>query len=295
MKHLRYLLFAMLCAMTTQPAWSVTLNEELAYRVRFSRADDVTLLLNKGANPNAINDTGLPMVSVATSRTDDDAIPVLRALIAKGADMNKGGMNNQYPVVIAARENNTKLMRFLIDEAKVDYAVKDLNGMLPLEIAEYYGNAESADMIRGLTEAKLAEERARKSPERRDALIQKLAFKTCEQQYMYYYYISKQNKHSKETVAREVTRHRQEALDIMLELYQTFEVPVELAAAMKKHIEPLVTAELDAMVSNRQRRHVGIGGKADLDKRCGRLRDEWYASYVAKQAAAAEKAAAKTL
>jgi Ankyrin repeats (3 copies) len=274
--QLFFRLIVLLClAIATLPAHAITLSEELAYRVRFSRADDVDLLLRKGADPDSTNEVGLPMVSVATSRTDADAIPVLKTLMKHGADMNRGGVNNQYPVIIAARENNTTLMRFLIEEAKVDYTVKDLNGMLPLEIAEYYGNDASADMIRALTEEKLAAERERKSPERRDALIKKLAYGTCEQAYMYYYYMSKQDKHPKEKIASEITRYRQAVKDDIDELYVVFGVPVELALSMQKAITPPLTAELNAMISNRQRRHVGVGTQKDLNARCDRLAGAW--------------------
>ena len=286
---MRYFLLIFLLCFTALPAYAVTLEEELAYRVRFSRADDVLILLNKGADPNAVNDVGLPMVSVATSRTDDDAIPVLRTLMQKGADLNRGGQNNQYPVVIAARENNTKIMEFLIKEGKVDYGVKDLNGLLPLEIAEYYGNKESAELIRGLTEEKLAKERERRSPARRNKLVQELAFKVCEEEYMHYYYISKQDKHSSEEISAQINQRRRNVKDAMDELYTTFAVPPQIALSMKEMMEPEVVKQLDNMVSNRQRRAKGIGGKADLKARCGTLADAWYAQYQSRDADARAK------
>lgn len=282
MRH--FLLIALLC-FTALPACAITLNEELAYRVRFSRADDILLLLKKGADVNAVNDVGLPMVSVATSRTDDDAISVLRVLMQNGADLNRGGPNNQYPVVIAARENNTKMMEFLIKEAKVDYTVKDLNGMLPLEIAEYYGNKESADYIRDLTQEKLAQERERRSPARQAKLTKELAFAVCEEEYMHYYYISKQDKHSKEEIANQITKRRMNVKDAMNELYTIFGVPPEITYSMKKMMEPEIVKQLDAMISNRQRRAKGIGSLADLHMRCDPLRDKWYADYASREAA----------
>ena len=283
----RLLLIISLCFLTilnALPAHAVTLEEELAYRVRFSRADDVLLLLKKGADPNAVNDVGLPMVSVATSRTDDDAIPVLRTLMQNGADLNRGGPNNQYPVVIAARENNTKMMEFLIKEAKVDYTVKDLNGLLPLEIAEYYGNKESAELIRGLTEEKLAKERERHSPVRQEKLVKELAFAVCEEEYMHYYYLSKQDKHTPEEIKTAINAQRARVKDTMDELYKVFGIPPEIAISMKKKMEPEIVKQLDALISNRQRRAKGIGKQPDLQARCGKLREAWYAEYLQRQA-----------
>jgi hypothetical protein len=101
---MRYLLFISL-ALVLVVSWSgcaqargSSLDDELAYRVQFSQASDVALLLRKGADPNALSKTGLPMVSVATQRKDDEAISILRVLVKGGADVNRGGVNNQYPV-----------------------------------------------------------------------------------------------------------------------------------------------------------------------------------------------------
>jgi hypothetical protein len=270
-------------------AHAISLEEELAYRVRFSRADDVLLLIGKGADPNTVNELGLPMVSVAALRTDADAIPVMRALLEKGADINRGGTSNQYPILIAARENNLPMMEFLIKEAKADYTVRDLNGLLPLQIAEYYGNQEAADLVRDLTEQNLAKDRERTSLYRRDQMIEELGYKICEQQYMYYYYVSKQDKHSQDVVDAEIMRYREQVADVMGELYSVFKMPLSLQTSAAKYMQPLLSAELDSMISNRERRRRGVGTKKDVKQRCGRISAQWYESYLKAQEAWEEK------
>ena len=91
------------------------LNKELAYRVQFSKVGDVDILLKEGANPNYVNSLGFPMVAVAVSRNDSDALPILKALIEGGADANQGGDSNQYPIIIAINNNNLSIVKYLAD------------------------------------------------------------------------------------------------------------------------------------------------------------------------------------
>ncbi len=279
LESMRILLCLFLVLCTTSTSYALSMSEELAYRVRFSRADDVELLLKKGANPNEINNIGLPMVSVAAGRSDDDAVPVLRMLSKYGADLNRGGANNQYPILIAARDNNLSMMKFLIEEAKVDYSVRDLNGMMPYEIAEYYGNEEAASLIRELTEEKLAEERWLKSSERRDELIGELSDHYCKHQYMYYYYTSGQDKHEQDFIDTQIQTYRDEATAMLHELHTNFAIPYEYATTIKVNVSDVVKKELDRLVSNRERRRLGIGSQRDIKERCDRIVSEWMVKY----------------
>lgn len=267
-------------ALPSPPAGAVTLDEELAYRVTFSAADDIQLLLKKGANPNALSANGLPMVSVAASRRDSGALSVLKALVAAGADVNRGGGSNQYPLIIAARENNLEMMRYLIGLEGIDLGVRDPNGLNPLEIAEYYGNDEVQKLIRSVYEGRAAQEAERTSPHRRDDMIAQLAFSYCEHQYMYYYYTSRQDNHSQEFVESEIDRLRDAITKQIDELHQTFGASYELALLMKSEVSPVVKTELDAMISNRERKRRGIGTEQDLKDRCGRIATEWFTQYI---------------
>lgn len=276
-------LVAIVCILSMHSAYAVTLNKELAYRVRFSKQGDVNLLLDKGANPNAINETGLPMVSVAASRKDEDAVPVLRTLVEHGADVNKGGQNNQYPIIIAAREDNTDMIKYLLDETNVNVTVRDLNGLLPMEIAEYYGSKHVAQLLKESTEKRLEAERERVSPKRRDELVKQLAYSYCEHDYMSYYYKSGQSGLPKQDIRSHIEAYRLKAKALIDELYMTFGVPVEQALDMKEEIGTPLRAELDAMISNRERARHGVGTKEDLAKRCDRYAGDWLKKYEKDQ------------
>ncbi len=289
---MKWLYSFILVILFSTPTLAVSLEDELAYRVRFSKAEDVALLLKKGANPNAKNEVGLPMVSVAASRKDKDAVPVLRTLLKAGANVNRGGVNNQYPIIIAARENNVDMMRFLVEEAEADYTVRDLNGMLPLEIADYFGNPDTAELIRDLTERQLEEERYQRSDERRNEVMKELAYGYCEHQYMFYYYTSGQGKHSKAFIDQEIAKYREKNMTLLEDLASNFGISYEQGVVLKKEVGDVLKAELDTLISNRERRRRGVGTKKDLDERCDRIAGGWYQAYLEKEAKMdAEKAA----
>lgn len=267
---------------------AMQVDEELAYRVRFSSENDVKLLLDKGADPNSFNQTGLPMVSVAASRKDNDAVPVLKMLYENGGDVNVGGANNQYPIIIAARDNNPRMVQYLLDHTDVDVTVRDLNGLLPVEIAEYYGSNLVIGMINALTQKRLRAEQKRTSPERRDDLIDKLARHYCEHQYMYYYHKSGQSRKSKDEIDTIIGDYRTKGQAQIEELYKTFQFPYETAFMMKSSIGGPLSKELNDMISNRERARQGVGTEEDLKERCDRISGNWMDGFREQEAAERE-------
>ena len=272
-------LLVIILLFTANELHALSKSDELAYRVRFSSPNDVALLLDKGANPNDVNEVGLPLVSVAASRKDNDAVPVLRTLIDAGADVNAGGRNNQYPIIIAARENNLLMVRYLLYNTDVDVTVRDLNGLLPAEIAEYYGSEKVLGLINHITEKRIKEEQERTGPERRNRLITNLAHYFCEHQYIYYYHKSGQSRLPEDDIKRIMETSQKNGQAQMRELYETFGFPYERAQEMKAAIGAPLAEELDAMISNRQRAKSGVGTEKDMKKRCAPHVNLWLREY----------------
>jgi Ankyrin repeats (many copies) len=276
---MKALLLGLLLCLVSYHAHALSKSEELEYRVRFSSPEDVKLLLDKGADPNKLNDIGLPLVSVAAGRKDNDAVPVLRTLVDAGADVNEGGRNNQYPIIIAARENNLLMVRYLLYNTDVDVTVRDLNGLLPVEIADYYGSEKVKGLIKHITDKRLKEEAERVGPARRDRLITELANYFCTYQYNYYYHKSGQSGLPKKEVEEIIKKSREEGEAQIKELYTTFNFPYERAVEMKTAIGSPITSELDAMISNRQRAKNGVGTPEDMKKRCAPVVNSWLKEY----------------
>src|SRR5262249_6646459 len=63
-----------------------TLEDEMLYRINFGSADDVRVLLDKGADANATNKQGETALEIAIERNDAEASGIAMVLIEKGAD-----------------------------------------------------------------------------------------------------------------------------------------------------------------------------------------------------------------
>lgn len=252
------------------------MNKELIYRVQFSQAEDIKLLLERGGDPNITTRTGMPLVSVAALRKDDGAVAVMRALVEAGANVNEGGRNKEYPIIIAARENNTAMMRYLIEEAGADYMVENRDGLTPLEIAEYYGYHDSLALLRARTETRVQEHHWRSSDEHRDLLYQELGLAFCEHQYMSYYFSSGQGGESKAEQRRTLNALQSRVRAVMADLNAHFQARPRVMDSMKTLITDKLMKEFNEMVSNRQRRQTGVGTEKDVLRRCNRLSSNWF-------------------
>jgi ankyrin repeat protein len=246
-----------------------TLNDELAYRVRFSRAEDVTLLLRKGADANYVNSSGMPMVSVAAARKDEDALNVLKVLVEGGADVNQGGLNNQYPLVIAVRDGNPNMVKYLVFEKNANLNVRDLNGNTPIDIAEYNANDAIIDIIKELKERQQEQLAILRSPERRNALMKEWAQMECELYYLQHYFEVRLDKHDSEYIKEELNKYAPRIKEIGTDLQTNFAMKAaEFQGFIKTMIHNKLSREFAKMPSNRVRRKAGFGTAEDMKKRC---------------------------
>ncbi len=281
MKHIVFLLF--LCLSTVllgtaypEPAAAEKLDpqKELAYRVRFGGPSDVEYLIGKGADPNGVNEYGVPLVSVAAARTDGQAVPILERLVEGGADLNQGGPSRQYPIILAARNGDIELTEYLLDEA-VDTNVHDKNGITPAEIARYNGHDEVAALLAEL-EIKHAEALEKMtSPERYRELMHALAFEYCATQYTHYYFKSGQDTFSEDYMQSKKDIHLGKISTISNDLYQIFQVKLEDMYKIRDYAFKKIYDQMEELISNRNRRKHGIGKPEDLEKRCTTIADEW--------------------
>jgi hypothetical protein len=276
MNYAYVILLSLLCVLElpTSATASSVYDKELLYKVRFGQAADVELLLKKGANPNQLNEVQMPLVSVAASRRDGQAIPILKALRQAKADIDQGGLSRQYPILIAARVGDKALIEYLLYEAYADTEVRDANGQQAREIATHYGHREIADMLDYIAQERDATRQAMQSPERRTQLIRDLVFHYCANNYQHYYFKSKQDPISAAKQEETLSFHKGKVTTALNDLKQVFGMNGATLLGMGQATgEPLVK-ELNALVSNRNRRKHGFGTPEDLHARCGRIRDQ---------------------
>lgn len=252
------------------PAFNV--QKELAYRVEFGSPADVKMLLAKGGDPRGANALGWPLVSVAARRVDGLAVEIIDLLVQAGADLNQGGASRQYPMIIAARNGDADLARYLLAQG-AEVNIRDGNGVQPVDIARKNGHEEVSGIFEELT-AKAAEEKARMhSPERYQELRRELAVTACSLQYMSYYFKSGQDAFSEDYVAEKTGELENRLIAITNDLYQIFKMDVTAIEKTRSHAAEAVYQQLEALISNRNRRKHGIGTEADRAKRCNAIAD----------------------
>lgn len=135
-------LVCLLSLLFITPTWAATdsksLQEEIVYRASLGRADDVKLLIEQGASPNATNSESTPLLSLAAIRTDSEAIPVIDALLVGSADINAKDALGQTALFHAARVNNEDIVMHLLEKG-IDYYRTDNNGDVARNIAHKEG------------------------------------------------------------------------------------------------------------------------------------------------------------
>lgn len=243
-------------------------DKELAYKVRFGQVSDIELLLKKGANPQGVNELDMPLVSVAASRRDGQAVPILRALIAAHANINQGGLSRQFPIIIAARNGDVEVMDFLLHEALADVSVRDPNGVLPRDIAAQSGYPEIAAMIDEIQQVRHATQAAMRSPERRLKLLHDYVYHHCAYAYLGTYYKTNQDPIAEDIQQDNLASHRTQLSLAMNDLIQVFNLPQAALGALGKESGKRIVKQFEELISNRYRREHGIGQDGDMEKRC---------------------------
>ena len=279
LSNLRFfiLFLVTLCLSTQVFAKDLDVQRELAYRVEFGSAEDVKMLLDKGGNPNGVNDLGWPLVSIASRRVDGMAVTIVKMLAKAGADINQGGPSRQFPIVIAARNGDGDLARYLLEKG-ADSAVRDRNGVEPVDIAKYYGHMEVYDILEELAMKRAEEEERRRSPEHMRELRHDLVAQACAAQYMAYYYQSsmdRKSRFSQEEIDDEMAARHTDLTTTATELYQIFKVEEDELVAMREYGKQGIYQELEDMISPRNRRKLGFGKEGDREARCNKIADKW--------------------
>lgn len=269
-------------------AGQLNVQKELAYRVEFGNESDVRLLLGKDGNPNGVNELGWPLVSIAARRTDGLAVKIVDILVKAGADINQGGPSRQFPIVIAARNGNVELAQYLLEQG-ADDAVRDRNGVQPVDIAKYYGHDEVYDIFEELALKRAEIEEKRRSPERFEELRRQLVLDACAAQYMGYYFKTGQDKFSEEHIHDEMADYQTQLTTDANDLYQIFKMDFEVIQDMRNYGATEVYKQLEALISNRNRRAHGVGTEKDRNERCGKIADAWEAKQKAKDDKAQKK------
>lgn len=101
------------------------------------------LLLNRGADPNAVSSIGNSALMYASEKGN---MQIMRWLIDFGAEVNTSGYNGETPLFLAIFNNDFQAAKFLLENG-ADPNVKDEFGVTPLIYAAATNQYQSADLL----------------------------------------------------------------------------------------------------------------------------------------------------
>lgn len=111
----------------------------------------VRLLLQHGANPRAVNETGQPLLACAADHVD---LSTVRLLVHAIDDRRLPRLLNyqlnpegETPLCRACRKGDLTRASFLLLELDADYKMEDFANNTPLQTAIRYGNLQCAELI----------------------------------------------------------------------------------------------------------------------------------------------------
>jgi hypothetical protein len=257
---------------SAEKATKAASDEEIVYRATFGRADDIDILLKKGADVNAKNDQGWSILAIASDRVDPEAPKIVASLLKGGANPNVfDPVSKSYPILNAVKNDSAAIVKLLID-AGADYKVKDASGKSLIDYANARGKKEVIAPIQAKLDGEAAAAAALRSPERFKKLIYDYGFYSCGFQYYTFYQDSGQNPERKAeitNITEQIKKNLQYASNEMRTYYPF--VKKEFYDGVSGPAIKKIYDELNAMVSNGVRRSKGIGKSGDMEKRCANV------------------------
>ena len=257
------------------------LGDSLVYHAYFGETQQVEQLLAKKADPNTKDEHGWPVIAVAADRSDGQAYDISKALIAAGADVNVA-RGSHYAIFNAIKHNNTKLVALLV-AADADLNVKNADGLTVMAAARKTANAQTIDLLDKRIFEAIELQRFLLSIGHLKQLTSQYAFHHCAFQYWAYYHRSKQERDMDgEKIKNRARHHANAASKIGLLALQYFPQAYNqhydvIAGKQRKHI----SGSLNELISNRNRRAMGVGEIKDLFKRCNLKKTPVYFHAVA--------------
>lgn len=124
----------------------------LIHAIHCGTLEMVQWMLSHGATPRIdAPDDGYTVLHTAIEREGPEKYPIMRALIAAGADVDEFGIHGYTPAHLAAVRNDVEALRVL-HESRADFTLRTIvdDYYTPLEEARSLKTLKAADAIRYL-------------------------------------------------------------------------------------------------------------------------------------------------
>lgn len=277
MNSMRLIIFAFLSlilGITHAYAKDTSILEEAIYRLSLGKVDDAILLVKRLPSPNATDKLGWPLLAIAAARTDELALPMTKAMIEIGADVNYDGGRKNFPIIFAIQSGNASVVQYLLDHG-ANYRASDAYGVRIVDFARQTNNKAIMAMVEEAIDKDVLGLATERSQSFLDDLAYKLAYNTCAETYYSYYYSTKQDDIPKDVQDKTLKQYSDVYMRSMSKLSSIFRVPSETIGALYTEARQKMYNEMENMVSNRNRRSKGVGQPGDMEKRCLRLCEKY--------------------
>ncbi len=260
-----------------------SLTQDLVYRAAFGRADDVKLLLDKGADPEAKNAAGLPVLLIATIRKDDEGPKIVEALIKGGSNVNKIAIDGNMAVLEAVRGGRPDVLQILIDNRAVLGAVRDHEGNDLLTIAETRGNLQIVKILNAGLENEKDKVESLKSQDNFIKLVQQYSFLSCASEYLNFYISTQPKGINMVAFNNVITANSAEIDDTAIRIKMLFRMTDPELRSIQISSRGEIITQLRFYETNENRELNGIGTDEDLNNRCQKIAGKWNASKMDMQ------------
>ncbi len=257
-----------------------TLDEDLLYRINFGSAEDVRVLLGKGANPNARTKQGETALEVALERNDAEASGMALALIDKGASIDTADKNGNPIIIDAIRYKQTKVVKDLMERG-VDFHTKSVEGIPLIEYAKVAGDQEVIKLIQDLTDKENAYMESLRDPNRFKDIVKIYTMDSCVYQYWSFFLSSRQSPEKDTETKKKIEdiKHTIYQLIGQIQQYYASASTQALHNISSKAVQNIYNA-LNDMVSNSNRADNGVGTDEDAKARCTKVVDRLNIEFV---------------
>jgi ankyrin repeat protein len=106
-------------------------NEDIIRAVNNNNVEKVSILLNKGVEPNVNDKDGYSLLVIAIS---NDNLEIVKKLVDKGANIDEISINGNTPLMIASYQRKTEIVKYLLEKG-ANKNVKNDYGMTALGVA----------------------------------------------------------------------------------------------------------------------------------------------------------------
>lgn len=121
---------------------------------RINSIEIASLLLERGANPNIVNDEGdAPMHIIFKIKNYDQRMDLFRRLLVHGEDINAQNLEGLTPLHMWVNVRDKEMIRKVLKSyaSMVNRGIKDTNGRTPQQYAEYLGYVGDDSVLTYLT------------------------------------------------------------------------------------------------------------------------------------------------